>query len=1246
MIYIAHMGNSVARAIADSLKEGKWLYITYDSTKGEKTFFWIAITDITPDKYIKAIQFNDHYSLDTTEERKISFDRILEATVLSFTSYDVPDGLLEKIRLNPSQYRWLHFEQFDNRILSYLEECNKYDVDPFQKRTIMLPGVDKSILSKGTYPLDEEQFKLIVSLVYQNDLNKIQNSTNEFAISLLSIDIRDKKYVVAYKNLAFDVEKKTLRVKEPIKINPTFLMDNITISLHRFTEWSVQEFEETIKVNFKAAVEEIESGCLLGEQINTRPEMMVLERDMTVNLSSLFERIEADYAEGRLTRPLRAYFGDLDRRAGRRKNPSIVVYDKKVNVDQLQVIYDAAVRPVTYVQGPPGTGKTNTIFNLLISEYFNSRTVLVCTYNNKPVDGIVEKFTNPNDYIGQIEFPYIRLGNHEVMIEATERIRKLLSIKSEPRDKDAVSLDDALTDQSKNDELVRLLEKYDEKREISERLESAERMYISAEKGGKAKNLLETLEKEIKRIHDLNASLPEVSNEDALALVSIASESELVKKAMKDDSTKRIRRLKTDSYAPLREIIAINDKDERAKKFRSWLMNDNNMTLLTRVFPIVFSTIIPTERLGVDFKFDLMIMDESGQADIAKTLIPLSKCENALLVGDPKQLQPVIVLDPTVNDDLKRKYEIDDRFDYASQSVLTHCLDADKISPRLLLSYHYRSGRKIANFCNKRFYQDKLKLDFTSLDGSVKLFDLDNNATNSERHTALEEAVSIAKFIKENGYDKEKEGEVLIITPFNKQEHLINTMLAKFNITNCRASTIHSVQGGEADTVFFSPAISEKTNLKTFEWVANQDELINVGWTRAKKNIFIFADSKRIETFSKNLKDPNTSLAAAIEYAKKEGNAEVIPPQNQFFAFGMSNGSNAEDAFYETITQLFSVNKKYRCERNIKCSKIFDDAELKGRNYEYDFVIYQKGLFGETITHIFEVAGPEHRMRKKTMENDKIKRDVAVRHHVKWIMIPNRSVKDYETFKALFECTTNNGMSEDDKDKLIQGSLFEEETIEDAVRVDDIEGEFDHLAEFEAEFEEKTPEIEEKVDNTKAEHPAAVEKKAFTPKERKIKEYRSSVYQIPGDPRFFTMAQHNCLHGAIHKSKMKIKLSENDEVAALYCDKCDTYYVIPEIITKLKEDYKAAPVEKELYRVDHVLYAKVKRAGYLLKDGSIATESLRREALTKLLNEDKSQGFLLKAFVNSIMRRCEDNNQVESLREDIGFIETVSKIRD
>ena len=67
--------------------------------------------------------------------------------------------------------------------------------------------------------------------------------------------------------------------------------------------------------------------------------------------------------------------------------------NKNINPDQLRVIYNTMTNYITYVDGPPGTGKTHTILNVILSSFFNDKTVLICSSNNKPINGILEKLS-------------------------------------------------------------------------------------------------------------------------------------------------------------------------------------------------------------------------------------------------------------------------------------------------------------------------------------------------------------------------------------------------------------------------------------------------------------------------------------------------------------------------------------------------------------------------------------------------------------------------------------------------------------------------------------------------------------------------------------------------------------------------------------------------------------------------------------------------------------------------------------
>lgn len=860
----------------------------------------------------------------------------------------------------------------------------------------MIEGIDLDSFSKTKrIVLSDEQVQAIIKSIYFNDLRRFDSQSNEMALSVLSIDEGGKKFVVVYYTICFNPTEKSLRIVGDLHFNSTFLIDGIRHSLTKYIDITPEEFIAGFKKDPSAMEAMLNDNFQGAEKIDTRPDFMILERDMPVNLSNLFELIGTKKEAGQLSVPMKAFFGDISLRNRGYKEPAIVIYDERINIDQTRVLYNAMKNPVTYVQGPPGTGKTQTLFNVLVSSYFNSKTTLVCSMNNKPVDGIIEKlvFTYHDE---TIPFPFLRLGNNQEVALATIKIRNSINThyRGQP-DIDKIE-DIKKKEASKNGQLVEYLKEYEARKAIEDNIACAER--VDRESGGSP-----LLEKEIEALKAKLNSLKEVTNEEVRSLFSCASKNPRYQSYLYFSSIYHLGKLLHPRYSELREIVSIEDEEERVSRFNSWTKVDENMKLLTDVYPLIFTTNISASKLGTGlFMFDLTVMDEAGQCDEAKSLIPIARGNSLLLVGDKDQLQPVIVLDPGVNERLKEKYGIGSAYDYATNSIITTMERADNISKRIMLSYHYRCGRKIIGFSNQYFYSESLKLDFANGDGNLSLNNVQNLQYRGRRNECPEEAMALVRYIKENDVKN-----AVIITPFINQQYLINTLLASEHIDSVKACTIHSVQGAEAETVILSPAISLRTSEKTFEWLKNHKEIANVAVTRAQKNLVVFADSSAVQKFSKGQENVWSEL---IRYAADKGSVKVVPPLPTLAEIGKSNGSANEDDFYKTMAQLCSAHTAYRCERNVKISKVFpDDPDLKDSGLEFDLVVYQKkGFFRQERPFVaFEINGGEHYGDPKRKFYDKKKRDLCEAKKLKLTVIDNGKVKDYECMREIL-CKMNN----------------------------------------------------------------------------------------------------------------------------------------------------------------------------------------------------------------------------------------------
>ena len=173
----------------------------------------------------------------------------------------------------------------------------------------------------------------------------------------------------------------------------------------------------------------------------------------------------------------------------------------------------------------------------------------------------------------------------------------------------------------------------------------------------------------------------------------------------------------------------------------------------------------------------------------------------------------------------------------------------DKISKDIMLTYHYRCGKKIINFSNKRFYEGKLNLDYLKEDGTLSLIDI-KNINSKQRNENYEEAKAIIDYIKRNNIT-----DAAIITPFRNQQNLITKMIEENGIKDVSCGTIHQFQGGEKNTIIISSSLSLKTSKRTFDWIKNNSEITNVAVTRAKKNLIVVADTEALDLLSTDKKD-------------------------------------------------------------------------------------------------------------------------------------------------------------------------------------------------------------------------------------------------------------------------------------------------------------------------------------------------------------------------------------------------------
>ncbi|MBX2931069.1 MAG: hypothetical protein KF781_03855 [Chitinophagaceae bacterium] len=975
----------ITALIGKAIREGKYLNISYKNKSGGTTFFWISILDINTNGELFVNQFN------TTKEasllgKKIFISSIQTAEILRFSHYDVSDELIKKIDEDKNLEKY-EFNRYDNNILNYYLECYKANNDPFLHKQHLIPNIDLSeLISKNPYQLTDEQQKHIIKEIYNNDYHTFYEY--ELALSEFSIDIESRgKFVVAFRNLTYDPVKKTLQVGSKTHFNSNFYINGIKYSLSYYTDLNPTDFETLFIKDKSGTIELLKGNFKSGELPNTKPEIIVLGYAQ-IDISTIYDEINSEQTNNEMRIPLKAFFQNLsllDRK--NRKEPHIVLYDNNVNIDQLCTIYNSLKYPITYVQGPPGTGKTQTILNIVVNCLTNNKTLLISSNNNTPIDGIKDKL-----YLGkyknkEILFPIIRLGNKERTAEALKKIKEFYEFETKDVPKKELLFNLKERSKEKNKILLGKLKNYEDRIDLVQNLE-----FINALL---SKGSYWLLEQEKQKLEERLNQIPETTDDNLKGIFEIIKDNYQLLQYFYFESLSYIKCLKNKDYAELVEILYLQDEEEQVKKFNQWIANDENLEKFTKVFPIILTTNLSSRRLGKKFKFDLLTIDEAGQCDISTSLVPISKCKNMVLIGDTNQLKPIVVFEETRNERLLKQYEIDKIYDYFNNSILSVYKRIDNISRDILLSYHYRCGEKIINYSNMRFYENRLNLTAIKNKGEVKLLDV-NNVNQKNKNAQIEEAREIINYIKNNNLS-----DVFIITPFRNQEDVINHYLKdakekKEIDSSVNCGTIHKVQGQENKTIIISTAISKKTTEKTYDWIKDNSQLINVGVTRAKENLIIVTDKKAIDILSKKDDD----LYALIDYVEKNGTTQIAQSSVNKFTIGFSNNSKFEDEFYKTM-QHYCTIKGGRFERNVKTIDVFPEEKNNHlvNKKEFDGVLYQ----GKIPNIVFEINGAEHYKNKKRIESDKIKMELLKSKNIRLITIPNQYVKHYEFIRELIK---------------------------------------------------------------------------------------------------------------------------------------------------------------------------------------------------------------------------------------------------
>lgn len=596
-----------------------------------------------------------------------------------------------------------------------------------------------------------------------------------------------------------------------------------------------------------------------------------------ISLGSKYKRLGTGF-EGSLM----ASFLNPDTYRNNTRHNGLLIFPFGCNSSQYKAVVAALNNKLSIIQGPPGTGKTQTILNIIANLLLTGKTMQVVSNNNSAVENVMEKLAKP-EY--ELDFLVAQLGNKE-------NKEKFINNQAEEYPKlDAWHISDEQKSEIENqlphvtEQLLKLYAKQERlaivKQELMEyevqkshlqipddincpesltsdtALKLMNRCTFEFERKGKLGffTRLALWQQKIRKKDDVIKYLQ--TSYFVLKIAELQEEINQLQSALQNIDSLQASQVKMS----LKYIKGFLESKYNNKKHRKFELSElkTSSDVFLKEYPIVLSTTFSaTDNIGNRTRFDYLIMDEASQVDVASGALALNCTENAVIVGDIKQL-PNVVTDQvrTETDSILASYKIPSAYHYTTNSFLESVCQLFPNVPNTLLKEHYRCHPLIIGFCNKQFYNGELiPMRKVSCTDNALMLCMTSAGCHAHEKSNLTQAnvitIELVPRLICEGYK-----DIGVIAPYRNQANLIDKQLAENSrvrklmtenkVDDVPAETVHKFQGRENDCIILSTVDDEISDF------VDKPHLLNVAVSRAK-DLFILLVSGN-EQKDSNIKD-------------------------------------------------------------------------------------------------------------------------------------------------------------------------------------------------------------------------------------------------------------------------------------------------------------------------------------------------------------------------------------------------------
>lgn len=578
------------------------------------------------------------------------------------------------------------------------------------------------------------------------------------------------------------------------------------------------------------------------------------------------------------------------------------------------------------VQGPPGTGKSQTIVNLVAHLIANGKTVLVASRMDKAVDVVAERLNELGapylalragrlNYQKQLSYQLQDLlsgkvdldsefedslfagiddmKNHINMLKGAEnKCEQIIKLENEWRN---VSKETQMQENSVGEPqfikaplkkfeiesiavIIKTLENNIEKTGFFanianfggvnqlKKILKLKNFDVNYENLNRLKSELETAEL-VYKLRKIESDIQKTGNLHVLSeqiKQMKKKQKPLAVNILKNRRRESLKGLLRDQIKRQRLIVHAKSLVEKRQNLQSRILETEDFKPLLDAFPCWCVTTYAVSG-SLPLKpgmFDVAIIDEASQCDIASCFPILYRAKKAVIVGDDKQLPHLSFLEKAKEQSFLSQYGIPDKYQLMWRFRTNSMFDlADYYSMNsVMLDEHFRSLPPIIEFSNREFYGGRMRImkKDTGMDKVIEIVQVPDGKVDMDATRNLPEIEALVKYLYDIIVEDERKNpdnpvSIGVISPFRAQVEQLKVSISKvisehmIRKHQIEVGTAHTFQGDERDVILMSWAYADNSFPQSLVFL-QKPNLFNVAVTRARNKVinFISKDVKEL----------------------------------------------------------------------------------------------------------------------------------------------------------------------------------------------------------------------------------------------------------------------------------------------------------------------------------------------------------------------------------------------------------------